>query len=217
MTTRQRLEALRAWVYENLCKGKQLKSPEEHGDVTQITMEEPSVFLGWPPTRGNQVEYEEPDPKSVAPGILIAPGYTIAKCQEEKSYDRYRNVHRPKELGQTLDIQMLFTVYEPGVRLQGFTEAVGRGEFPMELLAEGTEQGLFTLTDWMDEAARKLLATRTIPGSDLFLDEESLRYRPYAEGGYMADKRPLYYGFLTATFGGYADETQMSRIDDLLK
>lgn len=216
MTTRQRLRALEKWVQENLCKGRKLKSPDEMGDVTKITVEEPKVFLGWPPTRGDQTEYQE-DPRNVAPGILIAPGYTIAKCQEEKSYDRYQNIHRPKALGQTLDVQMLFTVYEPGIRLPGFQEEVEKGRFPVELLQEGTEEGLFTLMDWMDEAARKLLATRTIPGSDLFLQEDSLRYRPYAEGVYMADKRPLYYGFLTATFGGYADETQNSRIDDLLK
>ena len=68
---------------------------------------------------------------------------------------------RPPELGQTLAVSILFGVYEPGIRLAGYVE---NGD--IALLEEGTEQGLFTLLDWMDDCMALLLKEKRVPGTD---------------------------------------------------
>lgn len=215
MTTRQRLEALKKWAEGNLCQGRELKSPAPDGDITKVTREEPKVYLGWFPGRGPRTEDWEEAPNE-APGILIAPGITWAQKVDEKRFDTYRNVHRPQKLGQTLEISMLFCVYEPGVRRAGFEALAKAGELDIDRIDDGTREGLLTLTDWLDSAAQKLLALGGIPESDLFLQQETLNYGPYQESGYIVDRRPYYYGFLNATFGGYAEEAPNGSVETLL-
>ena len=217
MTSRERLEALEKWLYENACRGKQLKAPAEDGDITKATYQEPRVFVGFMPQRADETGfYVDSDPLNVAPGILLMPGLMQAKNQEEKRFDTYRNVHRPKALGQSEAYSILLVVYEPGVRLPGFQEAAEKGEGYTKYLAEGTREGLFTLLDWKDEIIRKILGAKGIPESDLITDEENIQFTPYTEGGYIADKRPYYMGILDVVFYGYADEGRTRAVEGLL-
>lgn len=221
MRTRQRLLALKKWTYETVCKGRSMKTPgrdlEGNEDITVIARQEPEVFLGWQPTRPDVSGVLRIDPMNVCPGILIAPSIANVKCVEEKRFDRYNNVHRPQELGQWLNVSILFSVYEPGIRLPGFVEsASSKTGLDMSKFVDGTEEGLLTLMDWIDDFNNALIAAKFIPESDLFLDEVSLTYSPYTEGGFIVDKRPLYYGFVNAKFQCYSEGKNNSAINDYL-
>lgn len=217
MLTRQRLLALKAWAEKNLCEGREMKAPGENNLITEIRRQKPRVYLGWWPTMPDQTNLFSVDPYSVCPGILIAPTLADAKNMEEKRFDRYSNIHRPKELGQWFNVNILFSVYEPGIRLPGFADEMHKGKLDITKIKEGTEEGLFTLTDWMDDCISGLIAQQTIPNSDLFLDEASLNYAPYADSGFIVDKRPLYYGFINARFQCYADDRANSSLEEHLK
>jgi len=222
MRTRKRLLALKQWTFDRICKGRSMKTPgrDEDGneDITVIARQEPQVFLGWQPMRPDESGIPRIDPLNVCPGILIAPNIGNAKLVEEKRFDRYSNVHRPQELGRWLNVDVLFSVYEPGIRLPGFVESAESEEgLDMSKLVEGTEEGLFTLTDWIDDFLDALVAAKSIPGSDLFVDEASILYGPYQEGGYIADKRPLYYGLITAKFQCYAEGENNDVVSKLLR
>ena len=123
---------------------------------------------------------------------------------EEKRFDRYNNVHRPQEMGQHLAVSILFSVYEPGVRLPGFVDSVGEKGAGLDtsLILEGTEQGLFTLMNWMDDCMEKLLGQKMIPKTDLFVQEDTVTYSLYTDQSYVVDRRPIYYGFVNVVFGG---------------
>ena len=187
MTTRQRLEALGKWAEERLCRGREYKSPDPDGDITRVKLTEPKVYLGWFPGRGPRTEDWE-EATNEAPGILIAPGTTCGKKVEVRRFDENSRVRRPPELGQTVQISMMFCIYEPGVRKAGCEE-----------MAEAEEQD-----------------TRCIPGSDLILQEENLTYGLYQDVGYIVDRRPFYYGFLNATFNAYAGEEPDAGVAELL-
>ena len=221
MRTRKRLLALKQWTYDTVCKGRVMKSPgrddDGNEDITVIASQEPQVFLGWQPTRPDVSGMLRIDPLNVCPGILIAPSIGNVKYTEEKRLDRYNGVHRPEALGQWLNVSVLFSVYEPGIRLPGFAESANSETgLDMSKLMEGTEQGLFTLMDWMDDFTAALISEKTIPGSDLMVDEMSLTYSPYMESGFIVDKRPLYYGFVNAKFQCYSHENNNSNINELL-
>jgi len=87
----------------------------------------------------------------------------------------------------------------------------------MSLFVEGTEQGLFTLTDWMDDCIEKLLGAKFIPKTDLFVNEATMAYSLYTDQSFVVDKRPLYYGFVTVTFNCYAEEGVNNSLDQYLK
>lgn len=221
MRTRKRLLALKQWTFDQICRGRSMKTPgrDKNGneDITVIKRQEPQVFLGWQPMRPDSSGIIQLDPLNVCPGILIAPNAGNAKYVEEKRFDRYKDVHRPQELGQWLSVDVLFSVYEPGIRLPGFAESAESEEgLDMSKLVEGTEEGLFTLTDWMDDFLDALVAAKSIPGSDLMVEEASILYSPYQEGGYIADKRPLYYGCVSVKFSGYSEGKNDSTVNDLL-
>ncbi len=217
MRTTERLRGIRNWVYENLCKGREMKACPPDMDITKIVHQEPKCFLAWQPTRPDQTGRLSPDPISAVPSILVMPNLSKGKFMEERRFDRYNNVHRPKELGQTLSISMLFSVYEPGVRLPGFIESARNGPYDMSKLEEGTEQGLFTLLNWMDDCLEGLLAAQFIPQTDLFLNEESLYYSLYTDQSFVVDKRPIYYGFVNCEFNGYANDGNNSSMKKLLE
>lgn len=207
MRTTERLRALKTWLQKELCEGREMKTPAENGDITKILRQEPQVYLGWQPTRPDETGMLRIDPYNVCPGILVMPNTSYAKHVEEKRFDQRNNIHRPQELGQTLAVSILFSVYEPGVRLEGFAEKAESGEgIDMTLFKEGTEEGLMVLVNWMDDCIEKLLGVKSIPDSDLFLDEATLVYSLYTDQGYTVDKRPIYYGFVNATFNCYANE-----------
>jgi hypothetical protein len=218
MRTSERLRKLKAWITQELCEGRMLKTPDESFDITQIKMQQPQCFLGWPPRWALTAE-ESYDKLllNVCPGILVMPNPSEGKFMEEKRFDRYNDIRRPKELGQSLAVSMLFSVYEPGVRLEGFVKAEGSAEeFDMTKLREGTEQGLFTLFDWMDDCRDKLLGSKGIPHTDLILEEESLIYSLYTDQSYVVDKRPIFYGFVNVKFRCFADEKTDPSITSLL-
>lgn len=209
MRTRERLEGLKNWLEANLCAGREMKAPGE--TVQDLQLAEPRVFLGWTPGRPDETGELRPDPVSAAPGILVMPGPSRGKLMEDKRFDRYNGVKRPQDLGQSLAVSILLTVYEPGIRLPGF---VGSGT--LDKLREGTEAGLFALYDWIDDLVSALLTVRSIPGTDLMVDEESILYSPYTDQSYVVDKRPLYYGFVNVEFGCYAATKTPNIIEEML-
>lgn len=215
----ERLIKLKAWTYINLCRGREMKAPAPNQDIGTIARQEPKVYLGWAPSRMDKSGQLREDPVSVVPGIIIMPNPANAKLVEEKRFDQYHNVHRPQKFGQNLSVSMLFSVYEPGVRLPGFVDSIkdrGQGLDP-ELIMEGTEQGLLTLFNWMDDCMELLLGTKIIPHTDLFVRDETVTYSLYTDQQYVVDHRPVYYGFVNVIFGCYAEEGQHLEIDELLK
>lgn len=211
MTTSQRLKSLKSWVYKECCMGKRMKAPGEDNRLTDILRAEPKAYVGWAPARADLTGEMDPDAPSVCPSILIGLAPSKSRDMEEKRFDRYNSIHRPKEMGATLNVSMLLCVYEPGDRLPGFRE----NPTP-ELLVEATEQGFFALMDWIDELCGKLLAAKNIPGTDLFLWENTLAYSPYLEMNMLVDKRPFYYGFVNCSFGHYSDEAPNGTVKQLL-
>lgn len=213
MTTRRRLKGLQAWLQETICDGRRLKAPADNMDITKIERQEPQVYLGWYPRRPDQTGHYQQEAANVCPGILVMPSAGHIKNMEEKRFDRYNGVHRPQDLGQTFTASILFSVYEPGVRLPGYID----DPKDLTLIREGTEEGLFTLTDWMDDCIRKLLGTKFIPNTDLFLNEADTAYSLYTDQNYVVDRRPIFYGFINVVFGCYADEGLNSSVDQFLK
>lgn len=208
MRITERLTGLKNWTYDNVCKGRSMKAPTSNRDYTQIQQQEPKVYLGWAPARVEQSD----EIASVTPGIIIMPNQAHAAYMKEKRFDRYNGIHRPKEMGANLSVCVLFSVFEPGIRLPGFQRSVGAGGkgADMSKLMDGTEEGLFTLLDWMDDFTSKLLGQRMIPKTDLFVDEESITYSLYTDQTYVTDRRPIYYGFVNATFDCYVEEKDSS-------
>ena len=149
MRTVERLQGLKAWAEKNLCKGRTMKAPAANMNIGEIVRQEPRCYLAFAPSRMDSTGILQEDPISVCPGIIIMPNPAYAKYMEEKRFDRYNNVHRPSLMGSHLSVSILFSVYEPGVRLPGFIDSMdehGKG-LDMSLIMEGTEQGLFTLLD----------------------------------------------------------------------
>ena len=217
MRTFQRLQGLKKWTYDNFCAGKEMKAPTDGRDYTKIHKQEPKCYIGWAPSRMDPSGRIQEDAASVVPGILIMPNQAYGKYVEEKRFDRYNNIHRPQEMGDHLSVSILFSVFEPGIRLPGFEESAdehGKG-LDMSLLLEGTEEGLFTLLNWMDDFRAALLGQKMIPGTDLFVVEESLTYSLYTDQSYVVDRRPIYYGFINVIFACYAEE-KPSHIEEYL-
>jgi hypothetical protein len=194
-----------------------MKTPAPDLDLTKITTQEPQVFLAWMPTRPDLTERNEAQPINVVPSIIIMPNASKAKDMREERFDRYDKASRPEELGRELNVSMLFSVYEPGIRLPGFVDSVNSEQgLDMNLIREGTEEGLFTLLDWMDECMEALLEVESIPGTDLFLHERSVIHSLYTDQNYVVDKRPIFYGFVNVGFGCYAHGGINRKVDALL-
>ena len=206
MRTVERLRKFQAWTYNTVCKDRQMKTPAPNMDVRQIARQEPKVFLGFQPTRPDETLTGEIDPLNVCPGIIIAPTAGYLKYMEEQRFDRYNNVHRPKEMGQSLGTQVLFFVYEDGIRLPGFIESAHAGEYDMSLMREGTRDGLETLLNWMDDFKDALLGVKTIPETDMFLNEAECQYGLYSDQRFIADRRPVFIGMVSVIFQCHADE-----------
>ena len=218
MRTTERLKGLKAWLIKEACQGRVLKKPGPKMDYSQILRTEPTCFLGWAPSRLSENGQFQAEAEAVCPGILVMPNQAYAKYTEEKRFDRYSNIHRPQEMGQHLSVSILFSVYEPGTRLPGFIESVGeKGKgMDLSLMLEGTEQGLFTLLNWMDDVKEKLLGQKMIPKTDLAVEEDSITYSLYSDQNYVVDRRPIYYGFINVTFLCYATEGANNDYEKLL-
>lgn len=217
MRTEERLRKLKAWTYERICKGREMKAPAKNMDVRKIQYQEPKVYMAFSPTRRDTTEMltGEVDPLNVCPGIIIMPTGGYLKYMEEQRFDRYNNVHRAKEMGQSLGAQAIFFVYEDGVRLPGFVDSAETGEYDMSLIREGTEEGVYTLINWMDDFKDALLNEKTIPGTDMYLNEAETTYGLYSDQKYISDRRPVYIGMVTLVFQAHADMFN-PEIEDLL-
>lgn len=220
---------MKTFFEEELCAGREFKSPKpltgQNGvygpDVTDFTMAEPRCFLAWQPARPNEPGMlDSRDPFSIAPSITIMPTSSYVRYNPEKRFDRYSHISRPQDMGQSLSLQILFTIYEPGVRYPGFAESMESGRADMSLIKDGTEPGLQTLVEWMDDAAELLLRERTVPQTDLILEDDNFLYSLYSDQAYIQDRRPLYQGFLNVEFKCYAnngnDQGKASRAARLL-
>lgn len=218
MRTTERLRGLKNWLTEVACAGRSLKTPGPKMDLGKIERIEPKCYLAWAPSRLAEGAWETV-PDSVCPSLIVMPRRSYTKYTEEKRFDRYSNIHRPQEMGQHLSVDILFSVYEPGVRLPGFTESIGKdgSGADFSLLMEATEQGLFTLLNWMDDVQEKLLGTKMIPHTDLAVDEESITYSLYSDQNFVVDRRPLYYGFVSVDFICHANEGSNNAYEELLK
>ena len=206
MRTVERLRKFQKWTYDTVCAGRQMKTPAPNMDVRKIVRQGPKVFLGFAPMRPDETLQGEVDPLNVAPGIIIAPTFGYLKYMEEQRFDRYNDVHRPKEMGQSLSAQVLFFVYEDGVRLPGFIDSAKTGEYDMTKMREGTQDGLETLLNWMDDFKDGLLSAKSIPETDMFLNEAQAQYGLYSDQKFIADRRPVFIGMVTVVFQCHADE-----------
>lgn len=214
MRTHERLSKLKSWLERELCAGREYKSPVPvpgktgiYGpEITDFTMAAPRVFLAYQPSRPDEPgRFSSQDPYSVCPSITVMPCPSYARFVKEQRFDRYNNIHRPQEMGQALTVQLLFSIYEPGIRLPGFADGIEDGDADMSLIKDGSEAGLFTLTDWMDDALELILREHTVPDTDMILDDDSLMYSLYTDQSFVVDRRPIYYGFINAEWKCYAD------------
>ena len=216
-TSRYRLEKLKAWVYQTMCQGREMKSPARDGDITKIRYAEPGAYMAYFPAFGDKSGTRKAS-ENTAPSILIMPDRGYSENEEEKLFDRYANIHREQRIGRNVKVCLLFSVWEPGIRLPGFAESgdqEGRG-LDMTLIEEGTEQGFYTLCDWMDEAERLLLGTKVIPDTDLTLVDEEMEYGPFMDQNYIVDKRNVFYGMISANFKCTSPRAANEAIEALL-
>lgn len=220
MRTTLRLQRLQQWTYEKVCKGRLMKCPPPGFDITKYNAPvEPSVFIGYAPMRKDETgTLEKQDPLYVAPAITLLLDGSMAAYMEDKRFDRYNNVHRPKAYGQQVNIQALFSVYEDGIRMPGFLEKLEANpdDFDMSLIKEGTQEGLFTLLNWMDDFKDALLEATYIPGTDMMVNDESIVYTLREDQKYMTDNRPMYNGFVNVQFMCYVERGQNREISDII-
>jgi len=220
MRTAERLIALQEWTYKACCKGRKLKVPPPGQDITKyLDKREPSIFLNFMPMRPDQTAtIAGVNPPNVAPSITLLIDNSMGKYMEDKRFDTYNKVHRTKTFGQQLNIQALFTVYEDGVRLPGFIDKVEANpeDFDMTLIREGTQEGLFTLLNWMDDYRDSLIATKIIPDSDMYVNEESIIYTLREDQKYPSDNRPLFYGVVNVSFNCYSEHKDNPEIRSIL-
>ena len=214
----ERLTGLKNWAIKELCEGRSMKAPAENMDIGVIKRQEPTCYLGWAPMRLDKAGNLKAVPISSIPGILIMPNQTYAKYMEEKRFDRYNDIHRPQDMGQHLAVTILFSVYEPGIRLEGFVDSMGENGQGLDVtkFVEGTEQGLMTLMNWMDDCMSKLLGQKMIPKTDLFVQEDTVTYSLYTDQDYVTDRRPIFYGFVNVVFGCHVNEENNEEINSLL-
>lgn len=209
MRTTERMRKFAAWIDAECCQGRLLKAPAPDRDITQSIRKKPEVYTIYAPARNDGMQYAE-EALRVCPGIILMLDASYVKNMEEQRFDRYSGIHRPARLGQTLAFQCLFSVYEDGVRMQGYdsgmAEETGGEHLDASLILEPTHEGVTTLFNWMDDFKDKLVAQKGIPGTDLFLNEATVTYSLYQSQQYVQDRRPIYYGFVNGVFNCHADE-----------
>jgi len=209
MRTAERLVTLQEWTYNACCKGRKMKTPPPNQDITKyLDKREPSIFLNFMPMRAEQDRsIAGVNPPSVAPSITLLLDNSMGKYMEDKRFDTYNKVHRQKVFGQQFNVQALFSVYEDGVRQPGFIDRVEANpeDFDMSLIREGTREGLFTLLNWMDDYRDALIATKVIPNSDMYVNEESIIYTLREDQKYPSDNRPMFYGVVNVSFNCYSE------------
>lgn len=212
MRNRQRLERLREWTFTRCCEGRSMKTPVARGSDYDIAWAEPRCFLGsYPPWAQNpREEYK------VAPSILILTGGGLAAGETDEYIDSRSGISRPKDIGATLTVQLIHALYEPGERT-GVRKDDGRAD-PREALQrnEEADEGHLALIDWMDDTMAALIGADAIPDTDLIVNRKTVGFELLKENGALADRRPLYLGFVTVTFSALTRADDNPIIDDLL-
>lgn len=219
MRTYSRLEALKQWTFEEVCRGRKMKAQPPERDITRFEEPvEPRVFVAYAPKRFDESLKEFViQAASTAPSITIMPDYSNVKYVEPQRFDQYKGVHRSQDYGQQLNVQVLFSVYQDDLRLPGFVDRYEQeNEFELSLLREGTQEGLKALMDWMDDFKGKLLAQQTIPDTDMTLNEANFVYGMRADQKYIMDNRPIYYGLCAVNFYCVAEQGQNPEISAIL-
>lgn len=216
MRLSEEMRGLKKWVYRELCQGREMKTPAPNMDASKVCRQEPKPYLVFLPTRDDASGYVDSMPLNTVPGIVILPTTSYAKIKEEQRFDRYNGIHRNREAGKRLPVRFLFMVYEDGVRLPGFVDTAEKGPMDMSLVIEGTEEGVYTLLDWMDDLMGKLLGQKNIPGTDLAVIPETVSWDMYTDQKYTTDRRSVFYGFVEATFQGLTEEKANPDIAALL-
>jgi hypothetical protein len=205
-TTSQRLLAMQKWTQENLCKGRSMKTQAE--DDCTVAYTEPRCHLFLYP-RG--LETSEDAPYRSAPSILITPTFSWAKQVDEQRFDKYNNVYRNPTMGGQLNVQFVFSIYEPGTRNENAQESGS----PLDIASEN-QAGFVTLLDWMDELQAHLKAMQVFPGTDMFVWEKSIGYTLRTVQESIADDRPYYLGFVTCSLGHHAHQVPNVEVNALL-
>ena len=195
-----RMRAFQAWVYENCCKGRTMKTPVVRGRDIDVAWGEPRCFGGdLFPARAK----DRKNPYSIAPSILITRITQTPKANMQEYLDSRQKVSRPKDLANTVTLNLIHTVYEPGERNEDEAES-GDAHDAFET-DETIDTGSLILGDWMEETAYALIGALSVAG--MTVKPESVIIEPLTENGEVADRRPLYLGAVQVQLVGVARET----------
>lgn len=190
----QRMRAFRQWVYENCCKGRKMKTPVVRGRDVDIAWSEPRCFGGdFYPYR----VLDRKNPYSIAPSILVTRISHAPHAETMQYLDSRQKVSRPKELGNTITLNLIHTIYEPGERTQDGTDGDPHEVF---LTDEDMDMGSLILGQWMDDTAAALASALSVAG--MTVNKESILIEPLIENEAVSDRRPLYLGMVQVTLVG---------------
>lgn len=211
----ERLLALKEFVYETVCKGKQFKTQgfNERGgaDDYKVEYKEPEVFIGLYPRNKNRNSNERNDPSRVAPSVLIIPRLNYSGKFKEARFDNYEGINRSKEIAGVFSVQFLFCMYDTGKR-NADTSITRKAED----IEDNTEQAVLNLIGWIEELSKQIMGLSQIPNTDLFVYKDSVCWSTLNSDDSVADHRPLYYGYLTVSFGHKTNKVNDKKIEELL-
>lgn len=209
--SRARVEALAKWVQETCCKGRMMKTPAAGGSDYAVEWSEPRCFAG------NFFPQMTADGKySVAPSILVMYAGGDGAGDTSEYLDSRQKINRPDEMGETLQVQLIHTIYNPPTRTG---ERNGEGKCdPKKALDwnDACDEGSMVLLDWLDDTKAALLGAYSIPGCDLVVKRKTVRWEPLMENGAVADRRPFYLGVVAVTFETVTREDMNETIHDIL-
>lgn len=188
LSNRERLVRLGEWVKTTCCDSMMLKAPVESADGDAVKLIRPRCFVG-----NFYPAFTAGDPYKVSPSILVMFAGGNGCGETMKYMDNRNSIKRPREIAQTLEVQLIHAVFEP-IQMRVKT---GVTETPWD---ECIDEGSMVLQDWMEQTMAHLIGADTIPGTDLFVQPESVRWEPLKEDGAVADRRPAYLGVVTVTF-----------------
>lgn len=208
MTYEEKRRMLRDWVYENCCKGRQMKTPVPRGRDYDVKWAEPHCFGGDNyPARVKDIK----NPYSVAPSILIT-GVSFKPYAETSEYlDSRQKVSRPKNVGNTMTLNLIHAVYDPGERV-----AARKDGDPHEMLLtdETMDTGSMILWQWMEDTAAAIHAALSIAG--MTVKDDSIIIEPLTENESVSDRRPIYLGVVQVALISLNREMQSPEISALL-
>lgn len=218
LTYEEKRHMLRDWVYENCCKGRQMKTPVPRGRDYDVKWAEPNCFGGDNyPARARDIK----NPYSVAPSILIT-GVSFKPYAETSEYlDSRQKVSRPKNVGSTITLNLIHAVYDPGERMTVRQKENAQGEpiqdgDPHEMLLtdEAMDTGSMILWQWMEDTASAIHAALSIAG--MTVKDDSIIIEPLTENESVSDRRPVYFGVVQVTLIGLNREMQSPELSALL-